>query len=410
MTASAVLRRPEKGNPVTDHAEQGQRPVGLIALLSGCNFVIGMGAFLVIGMVPLLASDLQISTAAAGGAMTAYALAYVVLSPVLVSVTGQIGRRRILAAGMAVFAVSAVVSALAPNVMVLYAARALAAAGAGLVTPVGAAVVAALAPKTAQGKSLAAFYFGLTMAQVVGVPIGGWIGYTFGWRVAFWIVAGLATFATVMIWIRVPAGLRFRPVALSDLGRVLRDGLVMGAVLFTASFLGAIYVLYTYLAPLVEQTMGYGRDGITMVLTAFGLGAVAGNLAGGWLTDRLGSVKSLALLCLANIVLMPLFSALPMPEVLLLPLVFVWSAMGWSYMAPQQVRLLQLAPETIGVVLALNAAAIYIGTAGGSALGGFIQTVGDLTWLGAAAGVAALGALGHLLASHRAANLRAGKS
>jgi MFS transporter, DHA1 family, inner membrane transport protein len=302
------------------------------------------------------------------------------------------------------------VSALASDVMVLYAARALAAAGAGVVTPVGAAVVAALAPRTAQGKSLAAFYFGLTMAQVLGVPIGGWIGYTFGWRVAFWIVAGLATLATVMIWIRVPAGLRFRPVALSDLGRVLRDGLVMGAVLFTASFLGAIYVLYTYLAPLVEQTMGYGRDGITMVLTAFGLGAVAGNLAGGWLTDRLGSVKSLALLCLANIVLMPLFSALPMPEVLLLPLVFVWSAMGWSYMAPQQVRLLQLAPETIGVVLALNAAAIYIGTAGGSALGGFIQTVGDLTWLGAAAGVAALGALGHLLASHRAANLRAGKS
>jgi MFS transporter, DHA1 family, inner membrane transport protein len=410
MTASAVLRPPEKDNPVTDHAEQGQRPVGLIALLSGCNFVIGMGAFLVIGMVPLLASDLQISTAAAGGAMTAYALAYVVFSPVLVSVTGRIGRRRIIAAGMAVFAVSAVVSALASDVMVLYAARALAAAGAGVVTPVGAAVVAALAPRTAQGKSLAAFYFGLTMAQVLGVPIGGWIGYTFGWRVAFWIVAGLATLATVMIWIRVPAGLRFRPVALSDLGRVLRDGLVMGAVLFTASFLGAIYVLYTYLAPLVEQTMGYGRDGITMVLTAFGLGAVAGNLAGGWLTDRLGSVKSLALLCLANIVLMPLFSALPMPEVLLLPLVFVWSAMGWSYMAPQQVRLLQLAPETIGVVLALNAAAIYIGTAGGSALGGFIQTVGDLTWLGAAAGVAALGALGHLLASHRAANLRAGKS
>ena len=90
-------------------SDQGRPPVGLIALLSGCNFVIGMGAFVIIGMVPLLASDLDISTAAAGGAMTAYALAYAVLSPLLVSLTGQIGRRRVIAAGMGLFAFAALV-------------------------------------------------------------------------------------------------------------------------------------------------------------------------------------------------------------------------------------------------------------------------------------------------------------
>lgn len=392
---------------MTAPTSQDRPPVGLIALLSACNFVIGMGAFVVIGMVPLLAEDLAISTAAAGGAMTAYALAYALLSPLLVSLTGRIGRRRVIAAGMGLFAVGAVMSALAPNVTVLYIARALAAAGAGVVTPVGAAVVAALAPKTSQGKALAAFYFGLTLSQVLGVPIGGWIAFTFGWRAAFWIVMVLAVLFTVLIWVRVPAGLRFTPVSLSDLGRALRDGLIMGAVLFTASFLGAIYVLYTYLAPLLEQTMGYGRDGITLVLLLFGAGAVAGNLIGGVLTDRLGSVKSLVLLCLGQIALMPLFSGLPIAPWLLLVLVFVWSAFGWSFVAPQQVRLLQLAPNLAGVVLALNAAAIYVGTASGSALGGMLQTVGDLTWLGAAAGISAFGALGHILWSHRAANLRA---
>lgn len=392
---------------MTIDTDPSRPPTGLIALLSGCNFVIGMGAFVVIGMVPLLASDLGISTAAAGGAMTVYALAYAVLSPLLVSITGRIGRRRVIAAGMGLFALGTLFSALAPNMILLYLSRAVAAAGAGLVTPVGAAVVAALAPKTAQGKAIATFYFGLTLSQVLGVPAGGWIAFTFGWRAAFWIVLALALVGAGLVWVRVPAGLRFTPVSLRDLGRALRDGVVMGAVLFTASFLGAIYVLFTYLAPLLEQTMGYGRDGITLVLLLFGAGAVAGNLIGGVLTDRLGSVKSLVLLCLGQIVLMPAFSGLPVPGGLLLGLVFVWSAFGWSFVAPQQVRLLQLAPSLAGVVLALNAAAIYVGTAAGSALGGVVQTVGDLTWLGAAAGIVALGALGHILWSHRAANLRA---
>ena len=369
---------------MTSQTDTSRPPVGLIALLSACNFVIGMGAFVVIGMVPLLASDLDVSTAAAGGAMTAYALAYAVLSPILVSVTGRIGRRRVIAAGMVIFALGALLAALAPNVTILYIARALAAAGAGVVTPVGAAVVMALAAPAAQGKAISAFYFGLTLSQVIGVPAGGWIAYTFGWRMAFWMVLALAILSAILIWVRVPAGLRFTPVSLSDLGRALKDGLIMGAVLFTATFLGAIYILFTYLAPLLEQTMGFGRDGITLVLLVFGAGAVVGNLLGGFLTDRLGSVASLVL-------------------------PFVWSAFGWSFMAPQQVRLMQLAPNLAGVVLALNAAAIYVGTASGSALGGLVQTVGDLTWLGAAAGIAALGALGHLLWSHRAANLRAAR-
>ena len=378
----------------------------MVALLSACNFVIGMGAFVVIGMVPLLASDLQISTAAAGGTMTAYALGYAVLSPLLVSLTGQVGRRRVMAAGMALFAFAAVISALSQNVTTLYVARVLAATGAGVVTPVGAAVVAALAPKDKQGKMLAAFFFGLTLSQVLGVPVGGWIGYTFGWRVAFWIVVALAIVMAFFIWTRVPAGLRFKPVSLADLSRTLRNGFVMGAVLFTASFLGAIYILYTYLAPLLETTMGYGRDGITLVLLVFGAGAVVGNLLGGWMTDRLGSIRSLVILCLGQIATMPFFSGLPMSPTVLLILVFAWSVLGWSFMAPQQVRLLGLAPSIAPVVLALNAAAIYVGTAVGSASGAVVQSYASIVWLGAVAGVAALGALTHLLASHRQANLR----
>ena len=181
----------------------------------------------------------------------------------------------------------------------------------------------------------------------------------------------------------------------------------MGAVLFTASFLGAIYVLFTFFQPLLSATMGFERDGITLALLVFGIGAVAGNILGGFMADRIGPVRTLVILSLSQIVILPVFSILPLPVWLLFVVIFFWSVFGWSFMAAQQLRLLSLAPESASVVLALNAAAIYVGTAAGSAVGAQVLAFGGLNLLGVAASVAALGTLGHILWSHRAATLRA---
>lgn len=377
----------------------------LITVLSACNFVIGMGAFLVIGLVTPLSDDLGATPSAVGFLLTAYALGYAVLSPLLVSTTGALGRRRVLAMGLALFALAAVLSALASDMTTLYVARVIAAAGAGLYTPVAAAVAAGLSAPSERGRALAAVFFGLTLAQVAGVPVGSWIAYTYGWRMAFWLVALLALAGLWLVWTRVPKGLSFQPVQLRDLGNVLLDAVMMGAVLFTASFLAAIYIVFTFITPLLTQSMGYGRDGISAALLVFGIGAVVGNLLGGRLTDRIGAVQTLMVLCLGQIVLMPVFSALPFNAVPLFALMLVWSVFCWSFMAAQQVRLLALAPEQASVVLALNAAAIYVGAAVGSALGGVVLDRMGLLALGAAGGIAALGALGHLLWSHRAVKL-----
>lgn len=379
----------------------------LIALLSACNFVIGMGAFVVIGVVTPISQDFGIPTQAAGLLLTVYALSYAVLSPLLVSLTGGLGRRRVLALGLTLFAFGMALSAAASSLTVLYVARAFAAAGAGLFTPVAATVAAGVSPVETRGRALAAVFFGLTLAQVLGVPVGSWVAYTYGWRLAFWIVLVLAMLGLWLVWHRVPAGLAFRPVGMSDLGHALTDGVIMLAVLFTATFLGAVYVVFTYLSPLLENIMGFGRDGVTLALFMVGVGAVAGNLFGGWLTDRIGPVPSLALLSFGQIVLMPAFSALPFHPALVMVLVALWSACGWSFMAAQQVRLLSLAADKVPVVLALNASAIYIGAALGSALGGLLIAGLGLGFLGAGGGVIALLALAHILASHRQVNLRA---
>ena len=363
------------------------------------NFVIGMGGFMVVGLLVPVAQDMALTEAEAGWMMTAYALGYAVLSPFLVSATGHVGRRRILALGVGIFALAALMCALAPTAGLLNGARVLAAAGAGLVTPVAASVAAGLSPPERQARALALVFSGMTLAQVIGVPAGGWIAYTFGWRSAFGVVAFLSLPALWLIWTRVPAGLSFAPVSLGDLGRVLRHGPEMMAIGFTAVFMAAIYVPYTYLGALLTDTMGYGRDGISLALIIFGIGAVFGNLAGGAIADRIGPSRTLAVLALAQMVIMPVFSLLPLADALLMALLVIWALFGFSFMAAQQVRLISLAPAQAPVFLALNAAAIYVGAAIGSAIGGAAITWIGLTLLGVTGGAIALAAFAILRAA-----------
>lgn len=333
--------------------------------------------------------------------MTTYAIAYALMSPVLVALTGALGRRRLLAIAMGIFALGSLGTALAPSELIVHLSRIIAAAGAGMFTPVTASVAAALSPPETRGKALAAVIIGLTVAQVAGVPMGSFVGYTFGWRAGFLIVVALALPCLWLIWTRVPKGLEIPPASLSDLGKTLANGPAMLAILFTATFLGAIYVLYTYLAPLLSETMGYGRNGVTAALLIFGAGAVAGNIIGGWMADRLGAVTTLLILSGAQTLIMPLFFFLPYPGWLLFGLLGVWSVFGWSFMAGQQLRILSILPERPGVVLALNAAAIYVGAAIGSGIGGLVLAGWSLTALGPVAGIGAALAFAHVLLSRR---------
>ncbi|MEH6521002.1 MFS transporter [Sulfitobacter sp.] len=371
----------------------------LIPALSACNFVIGVGAFVIIGLLEPLGQDLNRSPAQAGQLMTVYAVAYALLSPILVALTGSIGRRRVMTAGFVLFALAAAVSAMAPNFAVLSGARIIAAAGAGLFTPLAAAVAAALYPEEQRARVLAAVFFGLTLSQVMGVPAGSWIAYTFGWRWALWLVLALAVPCTLLIWTRVPLGLRFQPVSMRDLRDTLSEGRLMLAIGFTATFIGAQYVLFTYIAPLLSETMGFSRNGITMVLMVSGVGAVIGNILGGLLSDRFGWRITLTGLCLAQVILMPVFSFLPLSETHLFIAILLWAMCSWSFMAAQQTRLINIAGRRAPVVLALNAAAVYAGAAIGSAIGGTMISGYGILSLGVTAGFGAAIALIHLTLS-----------
>ena len=161
--------------------------------------------------------------------------------------------------------------------------------------------------------------------------------------------------------------------------------------------MSAAWIIFTYFAPLLEDRMGYGRNGVTFILVIFGVGAVIGNMAGGRIADRIGPARALIFVTIGLILIVPLYSLLPIPDAALVALTFVWGVIGWAFMAPQQSRIVSLAPESQNVSLSLNASAIYVGAAVGSAVGGSIIDSLGFAALGWTTGLALVAVLGHIL-------------
>jgi len=358
-----------------------------------------MGAFVVVGVLTPVSDYFLISPSHAGLMLTAYAVAYTIGSPLCVALTGRYSRRGVLLVGFGLFTVGSLLSAMAPSAGLLNLARVITALGAGMVTPIAAAVALASAPAGQQGKALATVFFGLTLAQVVGVPLGSFLGYTFGWQLVFYLVALLSAVVMIGVAAQVPRDLPFQVNTLSTLAHAILDLRSFLSVLFTASFIATFYVVYTYLAPVLTQGMGFQRNGVTLTLIVFGVGAVFGNMLGGKLTDTIGSYRTLLIACASQIVFMPMFSLLPLNEAVFLVCVFVWSLLGWAFMVAQQTRLVSQTPQRQNVVLALNAAAIYLGISVGSAIGGLIIDTFGMAVLGFGGGLCALLGLAHLVLS-----------
>lgn len=382
---------------MTAHAS----PRLLITSLSAANFAVGMGAFVVIGVLSPIVDDFSLSDAEGGWIMTSYAIAYAIGSPLTVALTGGLARRFVIAIGLAIFIMSMLLASIATSFSVLIVARILGALGAGMISPVAAGVAAAASKPEERGKALAAAFFGLTLAQVLGVPIGAWLGYSFGWETVFVITAVLGLIALGAIWRIVPRDMPFQVNSLSSLGAALGDLRTILAILFTVFTMGAVYVFYTYAALVLETRMGFGRDGVSLYLLTFGLGAVVGNLLGGWMTDKVGAFYTLVFVSVMHIALMPVFSYLPLPQWALYLHAFIWSVGGWSFAASQQFRLVSLGPERANVMLALNAAAIYVGVSFGSYTGGAAINRFGVDGLGIVGALVAVLALLTLVLSER---------
>ena len=348
------------------------------------NLVIGTGAFVLGGIVAPLASDLGISVATAGQAMTAYALSTALLAPLVLLATGRWPRKLALLAALLLFVAGNLLCAMAGSFAALLVGRVLMGLGA-VFTPLSAGIAVAMVLPAQRGKALGFVFLGISLSYVVGVPLGAWLGLQYGWHVPIWLVVALGALGIAAVALWVPADIDAPGARFAGLGTLLARRDVLGVLAMTLLYFIAIFAVFSYIGPVLQALSPMGGGRLSLTLALFGLSGVAGTLIGGVANDRFGSRRTLAVqlaLLGTTMALLPL-SAGSWPLVMLLLL--VWGTAGFGMMVPQQSRLAALAPAQAPVLLSLNASMLYLGTAGGAIVGGALASslgFAQLSWAG----------------------------
>ena len=364
----------------------------LLYLFTCVNLVIGTAAFTNTGLLEPMAASLGESVAAVGQTTTVYAVSVAVLAPLVLAWLGRFPQRGALALAMGLFAAGNALTALAQDLTALLGARVLMGLGSAA-TPLMAGIAVTMIPPERRARGLALVFLGVSLSYVVGLPLGTWAGFGWGWRVPAWGATALTVAAGVALWLAVPGGVPARGgPALAGFASLLRDRAALAVFSLTFTYFIAIFSIFSYIGPVLTALVPMGRDALSVTIALFGVAGVGGTVLGGRLTDRHGPRATLTFglgglaLCMA---VLPLTAghALAMMTVLM-----AWGLTGFSMMAAQQSRLAAIAGPQTALALSLNASMIYLGTAAGSALGGAALAVvapPHLPWVGAPFALAA---------------------
>jgi len=357
----------------------------VLYLFAICNLVMGSGAFVISGILVLISTSLGISVPAAGQAMTAYALATAVLAPLGLVLTGGWPRKWALVFGLAVFAAGNLLCASATSLAMLLWGRVLMGLGA-LFTPVSAGIAVALVEPARRGRALSLVFLGISLSYVIGLPLGAWLGFRYGWQLPIFVIAAAAALCGGLLAVMLPARIQAPGASFKGLPALLTQSAVQWTLSLTLLYFIAIFLVFSYIGPVLQSLLPMTSDRMSLTLMLFGLSGVVGTIVGGWANDRFGSRRTLVvqLTVLGSMMLMVPLTQGHYP---LIVLVFVvWGIAGFGMMTPQQSRLAVLSPAQAPVLLSLNSSMLYFGTALGAAIGGaVIAQVGfaHLAWIGA---------------------------
>lgn len=348
-------------------------PLALLALTLAA-FAIGTTEFVIVGLIPTIASDLGVSVPSAGLLVSLYALGVAIGAPLLTAATGQLPRKALLVGLMALFTVGNLVAWQAPGYPSLIVARILTGLAHGVFFSVGSIIATSLVPREKAGSAIATMFSGMTVAFVTGIPLGTFIGQHFGWRATFLVVSLFGLVAMLGALLLVPRDIAHAPPApLRRQARVLLQPRLLLVYAMTAVGYGGSLIAFTFLAPILQELAGFSPDMVGLVLLAYGVSVAFGNIWGGRLADRRGPISALKIifLALAAVLLLLNFSATH-PWLLVLT-VLAWGAVAFGNVPGLQVYVVkqaeQVAPDAVDVASGFNIAAFNLGVAGGSWIG-----------------------------------------
>ncbi|MCA0984567.1 MFS transporter [Halobacillus yeomjeoni] len=366
------------------------KKVYLLALVS---FVVGTVELIIGGTLDLVAADLNVSIGRAGLLITIFSLVFAIASPVLLTATAGVERKKLTLWTLLIFFLGNMIAFWSPSYMVLMAARIITAASGSLLVVLGVTIASSIVKAEYRGRAIGVIFMGISASLVLGVPIGLTIGNAFGWRAPFLLISVLTLLSMVAVGISLQK-IQPKPViSVKEQIRTLKDQKIFSAQLTSFLFLTGHLTLYAYLTPFLKDIMGLNGSWVSIVYFIFGVAAVLGGGVGGMLSDKLGSQKSIIgiIIVFAISIFMIPYVTFSLP--LFLMVMVVWSALSWAITPAQQNYLIASAPESSDIQQSLNNSALHFGIAAGSTVGSVVIEQSSVVHNATAGGVFVLLAL-----------------
>lgn len=361
---------------------------------------VGLGVFaftttemVPIGLLPAMSRDLHVSEGTVGLSVTLYGAIAGLFAPVLTVATRRVDRRLLLLLVLVVFVAGNAFTALSSSYTVLMVSRLLTGFAHGVMWSIAASIAIRLVPPERAVRATAVVFSGISIASVVGVPLGTFIGGLSGWRAAFWVIAGAGVAILAAVAFLLPALAPRAVVRLAELPRLLRDGNLRIATLVTAAMVVGHFAAYTYVAPFLEQDAGIPSDWVSALLLLYGVAGVAGNFAGGAAAARaLRATTLTCILLLAAAVIALVVNGRWHPGTVILLL--VWGIAYTALPVCLQTLVFASAPQAPEAATSLYICAFNISIALGALIGGwFVDASGPSAVMFLGAGFSMLAAL-----------------
>lgn len=343
-------------------------PVALWTLVIGA-FAIGMTEFVIMGLLPEVARDVNSSIAAAGQLITGYALGVAVGGPILVLITYKMSQKNLLMLLMVIFILGNLMSTIASSYVILMASRLLTSLAHGSFFGVGAIMAASLVEHSRRASAMALMFTGLTVANVIGVPFGTFVGQQLGWRSSFLIIAVIGFITLIGIYMLVPKPKEQKQTDLRKELAVLKNSHLWLALLIAMFCFGSVFTMFTYITPILTDVTGFPSAAVSWILVVFGLGVTVGNIVGGKLADWNINL-SLQYILVIFIVYFFVLYVMQFSMILMVPGIFLFGILAFSMVPMLQFRILGLSAEAPTIASTLNQSAMNLGNAGGAFAGG----------------------------------------
>jgi DHA1 family inner membrane transport protein len=345
-------------------------------VLTLAAFAIGTAEFVIAGILTQVAESLDISEGQAGHLITAYALAIVIGGPILTLWLARYRKRLVLIGLMALFVVSNLITAFSADYTTLMISRVMAGLTQGPFYGIGAVVATRLVAKNMEGQAVGQMFAGLTLANVLGVPGGAWIGNIFGWNATFIVVAALGAIATAAIAIAIPPQGAEEPKSVRSQIGAFRNPQLLASLHITTLGWAGFMTFYGYIAPIAEQVAGFERSSLTWILVIIGLGLVLGNTLGGKTADKNLSASLIGWPLAMSVALIVVGLVASQPY-LFVAASFVFGVVSFANVPPMQMRVMKHGGDAPELAATANISAFKIANALGGIIGG---TVVDSTW------------------------------